>query len=442
MFCPVCGKELETNARFCPECGAKIVGGTPTPYVKTNYITAPTTKTPSPSHPVRPARSHHPEHYYHRRRRGLTVGLFIGILLLAGGGIFGIVMAANWGHIEGYNYYYYDNPAPASVEAFQFDIDVADVDIRYNQTPTEHLIFIEYHYRVSGGFLDGKTFEDVFDVTWDNLSATVSFTSDFKWWTNWVFNDRSVINVILRSDIVYAIDGDMATGDLDFIIPEDTTFSNFTLEATTGDIDLTLLNGSVFQEDFNVIVSTGSISISGNEAEFQKSFNAIATTGDIDMSGVNYQFKDDFYVALSTGSAWFNLISPEIGERVELYSTTGDIDFILINPTYSSNISNWVSEISTGSVYINIEQSNPIATNITGNFHSTTGDIDINIDLDTSIGAKFASSATTGDYNYSNGGGFEIVGSVFQTTTYPRASNYDFILSVTTGDIYVSGISS
>ena len=143
------------------------------------------------------------------------------------------------------------------------------------------------------------------------------------------------------------------------------------------------------------------------------------------MMGTNNQFKDDFYVAVSTGDAWISLVTPEIGESVELYSTTGDIDFRVTNPTYSSNVSNWIGELSTGSIWVSVEQSNPISTNITGNFHATTGDIDIRMDLDTSIGARFSSSVVTGDYDYSSGEGFEILGNVFQTTPYPRASNYD-----------------
>ena len=80
MFCPVCGKELETNARFCPECGAKIVGGAPTPYVKTKYMTTPAPSRHSHPRPVRPTPPPRPARYYRNRRRGLTVGLFIGIL--------------------------------------------------------------------------------------------------------------------------------------------------------------------------------------------------------------------------------------------------------------------------------------------------------------------------------------------------------------------------
>ncbi|MHA1111603.1 MAG: zinc-ribbon domain-containing protein [Promethearchaeota archaeon] len=440
MFCPVCGKELEQNARFCPECGAKIVGGAPTPYVKTKYITSPAPATISSKHPTHSSHSPRPARHYRRRRRGLTVGLFIGILLLAGGGIFGIVMAVNWGSIEGYNYYYYDNPTPASIESFQFDIDTSDADIRFNETQTDHLIAIEYHYRISGGFMDEKTFEDIFTVTWDNLSAVVSFTSEFQWFTNWVFNDRSVITIILRSDVIWAIDGGLSTGQLDLIAPEDTMFNNFTLEATTGDIDLTILNGTVFQEDFNVAVSTGSISISGNEVEFQKSFSVIGTTGDIDVYGTDYKFQGDIYADISTGSVDFFVVTPEIGESVELYSTTGDIDIGLTNPTYSSTVSNWVLDASTGSIELSVIQTDPIATNITGNVHATTGNIYISMTLDASIGARFDSSVVTGGYNYYNQGGFDQLGSVFQTTTYPRSSNYDFTLGVSTGRITVDGL--
>ncbi len=441
MFCPVCGTEIRGPERFCSECGAQIMGSAPTPYEKTVRLAPTPPSPPHPSrspHPPRPVRPYHP----HRRRRGLTVGLFIGILLLAGGGVFGIIMAANWGSIEGYNYYYYDNPSPSSIESFQFSVDLGDVDVEFNSTPTEHLIAIEYHYRVSGGFMDEKTFEDIFTVTWDNLSSVVSFTSDFQWFPNWVFNDRSVITIILRSDVVWALDGDVTTGQLDFIVPEDTTFSNFTLDATTGDIDLTLSNETVFQEDFHVGVTTGSVDISGNDVEWQKEFNIIATTGDIDVYGVDYRFLGDIYAEISTGSIDFYVTTPKLPENVVLYSTTGNIYMGITNPTYTSNVSNWIADTSTGLIDLSLTQTNSIATNITADFEATTGNIYVDITLDTSIGAYFSSSVTTGGYSYSNTGGFQIDDHEFYTVGYPVASNYEFTLHTTTGRIDVNGLSA
>ncbi len=423
---------------FVPNAVPRIIGGAPTPYIKTKHITSPA---PTPVSPKQPSHSHYSTRPG-RRRRGLTVGLFIGLLLLAGGGVFGIIMAANWGSIEGYNYYYYDNPTPASVESVNFDIEVSNVLLQYNDSQTDHLVEIEYHYRVSGGFMDEKTFEDIYTVIWDN--NTVTFTSDFKWFSNWVFNDRSVVTITLRSDIIWAIDGALTTGSLDFIIPENTMFDNFTLEATTGDIDLTLLNGTVFQQDFDVVVTTGSVTISGNEAEFQKNFNLIGTTGDLNLYGDSLQFKGDIFADISTGRIDILLSNPEIGESMELYSTTGDIDLQLINPTFNSDISNWIGDVSTGSITLVLNQLDPMATNITANFHATTGDIDIEMTLDSSIAAYFSSSITTGDIDYYNLGGFEDIGTVFQTVGYTDSSysKYKFTLSVTTGSIDVSGLSA
>jgi hypothetical protein len=440
MFCPVCGTILEANARFCPECGAKIFGGTPTPYEKTNKITQ--IAQPPTSQPSRNSTTSYPERQHkhpQRRRRGITVGLFIGILLLAGGGIFGIVMAANWGTVEGYNYYVMDDPTPASIETMVFNIDIADVVLKYNDSSTDHLVMIEYHYKASGGFLDGKSFEDLYTVTWENSTNPV-FISDFQWFGNWVFVDRSKITITLRSDVVWAIDGDITTGKLDFNVPEETTFSNFSLGATTGDIDLTIQNGTVFQENFAVAITTGSINILAHDVVFQKDFSAIATTGDIDLDGSGYQFKGDFYADITTGSINITLEDAEFGENVELYSTTGDIYIHLTNPIYNSNESNWIGDITTGSFELIILQNNPMTTNVTGTITSTTGDIDIQVTLDTSIGARFFSTVSTGDYDYQNDGGFEILGGLFQTTTYPLSSNYNFVLHVSTGSIFVEGL--
>jgi len=439
MFCPVCGKELEINARFCPECGATIIGGTPTPYVKPPIQPATSSATaPIPVGAPRHSRTYH----YHRSRRGLTVGLFIGFLLLAGGGIFGIVIATNWGNIEGYKYYYYENPTPASIEAFHFDVDVADVNIGYNSTPTPYLIEIEYHYRSSGAFLEGKGFEDLYEVNWENTSAIVYFQSHFKWWTNWIFNDRSVITITLRSDILYSIDGDVSTGKLLFSIPDNTTLSTVLLGGSTGDITLGIGNGTVFQENFTIGVSTGSIEIYGNDVEFQEKFITTASTGDIHVAGHDFRFKDDLYADVSTGSITFIFTNPQFGDRVELYASTGDIYVNLIEPEYNVAESTWIGDISTGSFTMMITQSTPMGTNVTATIGASTGDISIDVNLESSIGARFLSSVSTGSYSYSNAGGFETLGSVFQTITFPRTSNYYFTLDVTTGDIDVSGLSN
>jgi hypothetical protein len=127
---------------------------------------------------------------------------------------------------------------------------------------------------------------------------------------------------------------------------------------------------------------------------------------------------------------------------LDLISTTGDIDIELTNPTYGSSNSNWVADISTGSITLIIAQPNPMATNVTANFHATTGDIDVQMTIDSSIGARFVSSITTGDIDYTNNAGFEDLGSVFQTVVYPKASNYEFTLAVTTGGIDVTGTST
>jgi hypothetical protein len=434
MFCPVCGKELDRNERFCSECGSEIIGGAPTPYVKTKSIITPTPEpTKTPTYTPHPNSNRHTRH----RRRGLKALLFIFMLIVAGGGVFGIVMWVNWGTIEGHNYYYSDNPSPASVETINFNIEVSDVLLQYNESQTDHLVEIDYHYLISGGFMEDKTFEDIYTVTWDNNTLTLN--SDFKWFTNWVFNDRSVITITLRSDVVWAFNGAVDTGSLDFIIPENTILDNFTLGATTGDIDLTILNGTVFQKDVDLGVTTGSVTISGNDVEFQQDFSMIATTGDLNLYGSSIAFKGDIYAEISTGDMNINLVVPEIGENMDLYATTGDIDIEFTNVIYNSDVSNWVADVSTGSVTMVLVQPNPMATNVTANFHATTGDIDIEITIDSSIGARFSSSITTGDINYSNNAGFEDLGSVFQTVGYPDASNYEFTLAVTTGGIDVSG---
>ena len=41
MYCPQCGKEVDSNSRFCPACGATISSAPPPPYA-TGIPNAPT----------------------------------------------------------------------------------------------------------------------------------------------------------------------------------------------------------------------------------------------------------------------------------------------------------------------------------------------------------------------------------------------------------------
>jgi len=82
---------------------------------------------------------------------------------------------------------------------------------------------------------------------------------------------------------------------------------------------------------------------------------------------------------------------------------------------------------------------------IQGNWEVTTGNINIDyLDTLSTVGASFSGTITTGNFNPTNSGGFEVIGTTaFRSLDYGSA-NYTYILDLTTttGNINIDGQSS
>ena len=101
------------------------------------------------------------------------VFLIIAGILVSGGVAFGLIMFINWGEYSYSNDYYYDPGIPSSMEQVNFSCDVGNINIKYNTTPTNYAVKLDLDIKVSGGFVEGKSFSDFFKpLIWTNVSAS------------------------------------------------------------------------------------------------------------------------------------------------------------------------------------------------------------------------------------------------------------------------------
>ena len=405
MFCPGCGKELKENQKFCPDCGMEIVS------------------TPKVLDQVRPAATEvhkKPIHVGTSRKKGAKVGIIITLLVVTGLGIFGIVTALNWGEADGNAEFFYINASPSSTESIKIDVDVSDLTINYVTSPFAPIIEIQMTYHAAGGFVKDKVMSDLYNIGWDNLSAIKTFYMHVKPFGGWVFIHDIDIEVSLRTDIIYNIDIDISTGDTTMNLPDDITI---------GDLSLVGSTGSVFVN-------------AGSNITFQESIFAQYSTGHITIHADNASFLTDIYTETSTGNIELNFTNSVISGDIVAHLSTGNFALNLYNPVYLAP-GNWLFTSSTGSIYLDIYQHNQLTSDITGNIETSTGSIHLNYNGDAfNSGMEVSSSVSTGNYVYTNNGGFSQDGHIFHSTNYQSIPNiYSFDLDVSTGNIYVTGIS-
>ena len=128
MFCSNCGKQLEDNVAFCPECGTKIAVATTTPVVtetptveasapETAVVEAPVAQTPVAPAPVAPAST--AEKPKKKNKGPVIVIVILLLLILALGLAIWYLMSDN---------YQGNRDAKESTEAFADDDEAEDED--------------------------------------------------------------------------------------------------------------------------------------------------------------------------------------------------------------------------------------------------------------------------------------------------------------------------
>ncbi len=365
-----------------------------------------------------------------KMRKNLKVILFIiSALIMTGGVNFGMVVATTWGEFEYSDTYYFESSAPTPVEKVSFNSDVGSIIVNYNTTPTDYYVKLDLYVKISGGFIEGKSFNDFFKRIPYNSSPlinsvpVVTFELEKKPTSSlFLLSQNIIIEVTLRTDVIYDIDTLSGTGSVSLNIPNYIVINNIILKTSTGSVS---------------ILADKNVTFNGN-------VRMIARTGTIAMFAKNTNLTQGLSATTSEGSLIFNFTNCIIGNNISGKVSTGNIILRSYNMTYSQN-SVWNFETSTGSIDTEIYQNVDMGVNVSGSLSTSTGSIAVIYkDNQASVGASFFGNWSTGSYiRTSSGGGFSATNfNPFFSLDYATAtSTYTLNLTIRTGSIEVDGTS-
>ncbi|MFB3889095.1 MAG: zinc-ribbon domain-containing protein [Candidatus Bathyarchaeia archaeon] len=122
---------------------------------------------------------------------------------------------------------------------------------------------------------------------------------------------------------------------------------------------------------------------------------------------------------------------------VSVSATTGEVQFIWNNADARGNISCHVGSV-TGAVFVNVDQQSQLNGNVNLDAGTTTGDVNLAMNLQDGVATRIDSQTTTGgitvDVESFNGNQ-----SPLYSANYPAASNFLVNLRTTTGSIHING---
>jgi len=359
--------------------------------------------------------------------RGKLIGIVLAIIIVGAFGTFFLIGFLTQGTIETSGSRYYEPSAASDPEPVVIRTDVGNIDIKYNTSATPFFMKVDFYVKVSGTYMIGKSFSDFFTINWDNSTTddkTIFYlkTRPDIWIdpSTWFSIKRIEIDVTLRTDIKYAIEVYATTGDIETTIPENSDLDSLYIETTTGNSITTLKQLSV--GDFRIKTTTGNPSIYTRKVNLTSGIIADATTGNMRINLTNCLFGGGINAEVTTGNLHFNSYNTKV---------TGDLT--------------WDLTTTTGSIYCDIVQKVELGGNIQGDWEVTTGNINIDyLDSLSTVGASFSGTMTTGNFNPTDSGGFEVIGTTaFRSDDYSSATySYTFDLETITGNINIDGQSS
>jgi len=359
--------------------------------------------------------------------RGKLIAIVLAIIIVGGIGTFFLIGFLTQGTIESSGTRYYEPTTASDPEPVVIRTDVGNIDIKYNTSATPFFVKVDYDVKVRGTYMIGKSFSDFFTIEWDNLTsdAETKFylrTKRDLWIdpSTWFSIKRIEIDITLRTDITYAIEVYATTGNVETTIPKNSDVESLYIETTTGNSITTLEELSI--GSFQVEATTGNPSIYAKKVNLTSGIIADATTGNLRLNLSNCLLGGDITVEVTTGNLHFNSYNTR---------TTGDLT--------------WDLEATTGSIHCDIIQKVELGGDIQGIWEVTTGNINIDyLDTLSTVGATFSGTITTGNFNPTDSGGFEVIGTTeFRSDDYGSANyTYTLDLKTTTGNIYIDGQSS
>jgi hypothetical protein len=440
-YCPSCGAELPPNSKFCSECGLEFEKGNAKPAEQPAPTIAPRRSPPSQSPPAKttsskPVRSTKP-----RQKAGKVFVSAILVLALVGA-VFAAVTVMTWGSYKGNVTYSYDPAVPSTSDAWSFNVDTADLDVKYTTIVSAPEVQVYVQYDFAGGFLDGKTPDDLYSITWDNSSGAKAFSLNTMNWWGFPMFQNNLVTVTLKTGINYNITASTSTGFGQITVPDNENLTALSVSTSTGSSKVILGENVSVTGTVSVHASTGSSSFTiGDGSRVGGLLDVSASTGSASITTVNGELAGGLSLSSSTGTASLSLDGTILGGDISIDTSTGGASVSLANITISTDIDLNVS-VSTGSIYINVDQTTNPGGNITASITTSTGSAHISYRGDDAhASAKFNTSTITGGAHFINEGGFTTIsGSVFQSLNQSNPSRFDAQVSTSTGSTYITGL--
>ena len=343
--------------------------------------------------------------------------------------------------------FYYEPSSPDPIESLNISCDIGKINVQYNSSNTPYYAKIDVDIEIAGLFMQGKSYTDFFTEEsnwWNPTTGTFSLKVLPDIWFDpsyWFKSYNITINLILRADIVYDLIAKSSTGSVKMTTKDGLILNNTILESATGSIELFSDTNVEFQGDVKLHASTGNLIFKAlDNSTFSESLTLSSSTGYVIFNSDSTTFLKGIQLETSTGFIKIYMDNCTLGSDLIVKVSTGEITLDIEDMVYTNDCIIDL-ETSTGDIDVDILHNNDLDANITANFQTSTGRIDVVYrDYNVTDGFKFTSYTSTGgiDYTYLLAEATR-VGDVLTSVNYNDSlvETYTFTCITSTGGIKV-----
>ncbi|MFX0036874.1 MAG: hypothetical protein ACFE9I_14690 [Candidatus Hermodarchaeota archaeon] len=239
---------------------------------------------------------------------------------------------ANFNRIDESLTYTYSSTTPPIKKELNLNADVGTIDIRYTTQPVDYLVRVDVNIEMAGPNLNGKSYLDFFNIGWDNFTSPVNFTLEFisdmlEDFSN-LHKANIIINIMLRTDIIFDINTSIIEGAIELANLRSITVNSLFLSVDKGDINCDF-NHCTIEGNITGIVNYGNITLKSYNNQFTQNskLTLINELGNTSIDIYQYEeFGANITGTASTKTGIIHLIykddSPNIGAQFILYNKT------------------------------------------------------------------------------------------------------------------------
>ncbi|MFX1477758.1 MAG: hypothetical protein ACFFCI_06475 [Promethearchaeota archaeon] len=167
--------------------------------------------------------------------------------------------------------YEYISDTPPLQSGLNVYSDVGIIDIKYVTEPVEYIIKIELSIEMAGPNLNGKSYIDFFNISWENVSSPVNFTLDLISDRILDFSNLHIaainINILLRADILFDINVTVLNGNIKVTVPMGISVNNLYSNVNNGNI-LYDFNNNIVEGNITGIMNNGNLTLEAKNIHY------------------------------------------------------------------------------------------------------------------------------------------------------------------------------